>query len=195
MNLSDALAVRLDDYGALLLMTLAERINTELGALLGQQFIECSRAANMQMFGFGPRHPKVNRRGEAIEVCQFALHIQCRWRLVDAAKIVFGSDDLHYPADDAIPWDEFDWDKNPSVLDVVQREWFAQRMLVPLKVVNVCGDKYGGFRVQLDGDFALEAFPCYSRRGENSEHWRLFGHRDDGSHFVITADGALGDDT
>ena len=107
----------------------------------------------MQMFGFGPRHPKLNRRGETIEVCQFGLHIQCRWRLVNATQIVFGSDDLHYPADDAIPWDKFDWDKNPSVLDVVQHEWFAQRMLVPLTVLNVCGDKYGGFQVQLDSDF------------------------------------------
>jgi hypothetical protein len=177
------------------MITLAERITTEMSALLGQQIVECGRAANMQMFGFGPRHPKVNRKGEAIEVCQFSLHIQCRWRLVDVAKIVFGSDDLHYPADDSIPWDQFDWDKNLSVLDVLQREWFTQRTIMPLKVLNVCGDKYGGFQVQLDSDFALEAFPCGLGRGERSEHWRFFGHRDDGSHFAITTDGVLGDDT
>ncbi|MBX9787844.1 MAG: hypothetical protein K2Y37_02925 [Pirellulales bacterium] len=177
------------------MITLAERITTELGSLVGQPIVECSRAANMQMFGFGTLQKKTNRKGEVVEVSQLSLHIQCRWRLVDANSIVFGRDDLLYPADDAIPWDDFDWDKNPSVLDVVQLEWFAQRLLRPLKVVSACGDNYGGFQISLGGDFGLEAFPCDSRRGEYSEHWRLFGHRDDGSHFVITGDGVLGGDT
>jgi hypothetical protein len=172
--------------------TVADRITAELGALVGQLLGDCWRAADMQVFGFGPRHRIFNRMGE-IEVCGLRLHVQCRWRLVDAGKIAFGRDDLNYPADESVSAEDFDWDKQDSALDVAQRQWFAWHRAAPPRVEAVHGDAYGGFRVCLEGGAALEAFPCDSRRGEYSEHWRLIGHRADGSHFVVTGDGVEGE--
>jgi hypothetical protein len=143
----------------------------------------------MQVFEFGPRSQTRNRKDDLVEVSDIRLHIQCRWRFVDGRSILFGRDDLDRPADEAIPPEQFDWDKAESVLDVAQRQWFEKhRPLLPV-VREVQGDSYGGFRIGLADGFALECFPCDSRRGEYSEHWRLLGHRADGSHFVITGDG------
>jgi hypothetical protein len=53
-------------------------------------------------------------------------------------------------------------------------------------VQEVAGDVYGGFRIALTGGFALECFPCDSRRGDYTEQWRLLGHRADGAHAVVS---------
>lgn len=169
--------------------TLADRITDELQVLIGKPMGDCWRATNMQIFEFGPRHKFVNRKGEEVEGSDVRLHVQCRWRMVDAARILFGRDDLLRPADEAISLDDFDWDKGDSILDVVQRNWFAGLRAAPLHVVNATGDTYGGFRISFERDVALEAFPCDSDRGEYHEHWRLLGHRSDGTHFVITGYG------
>ncbi|MCC6126248.1 MAG: hypothetical protein IT426_14920 [Pirellulales bacterium] len=174
--------------------TISEKITAELSVLLGQPIGDCWRAANMQIFEFGSRHRKLNRMGEEIEVSDFRLHVQCRWRMTDAKSIIFGRDDLNYPADDSILLEEFDWDKQPSVLDMRQKQWFEEHRAQPLKVVYAHGDVYGGFRIALEGDFALEAFSCDSRKDEYSEHWRLLGHRTDGAHFVVTGHGIEGKD-
>lgn len=169
--------------------SLADRITSELQVLIGQPIGDCWRAANMQVFEFGPRRQRQNRKGEVVEVSDIRLHIQCRWRFMDTQSILFGRDDLNYPADETTPPEQFDWDKADSVLDVAQREWFDKHRPLRPMVQEVQGDAYGGFRIALAGGFALECFPCDSRRGEYSEHWRLLGHRADGSHFVVTGDG------
>jgi hypothetical protein len=169
--------------------SLADRITSELQVLIGQPIGDCWRAANMQVFEFGPRRQRQNRKGEVVEVSDIRLHIQCRWRFIDAQSILFGRDDLNYPADETTPPEHFDWDKADSVLDVAQRKWFDKHRPLRPMVQEVQGDAYGGFRIALAGGFALECFPCDSRRGEYSEHWRLLGHRADGSHFVVNGDG------
>ena len=169
--------------------TLADQITAGLQAIVGQPMGGCWRAANMQIFEFGPRRTYLNREGEEVEGSDLRLHVQCRWRLVEATGILFGRDDLLRPADDSISPDDFDWDEQESVLDVAQRDWFASYRAEPLHVVAAVGDVYGGFRITLEQDVVLEAFPCDSDRGEYSEHWRLLDDRNEGSHFVITGYG------
>lgn len=124
-----------------------------------------------------------------IEVSDLRLDIQCQWRFVDGDSILFGRDDLAYPASAAVPVEQFDWEKADSFLDVARREWFDKyRPSLPV-VCEVDGDAYGGFRIALAGGFALECFPSGGRRSDDSELWRLFGHRTDGLHFVVTGDG------
>ena len=172
--------------------TLVDQITCELQTLIGRPLGGCWRAVNMQIFEFGPRRRIRNRKGEMVEVGEIGLHIQCRWRFVDGRSILFGRDDLNYPADARIDPEEFDWDKDRSVLDVKLRAWLETHRPAPV-VEAVAGDLYGGFRISLTGGFALECFPCDSRRGEYSEHWRLLRHHGDGSHFVVTGDGVEGE--
>lgn len=170
--------------------SLANRITSELRMLIGQPIGDCSRVSNMIVFEFGPRRQTRNRNGEFVEVSDFSLHIQARWRFVDARCILFGRDDIHYPADESTSLEDFDWDQGESALDVARRKWFEEHRPSPPEVREVQGDAYGGFRITLDGGYVLECFPCDSRRGEYCEHWRLLGHRSDGSHFVVTGNGA-----
>lgn len=173
--------------------TLADRISDELRVLVGQPISDGWRVANMQIFEFGPLRKRINRKGEEVESGELKLHIQCRWRMVDRTRILFARDDLLRPADESISLDDFDWDKQESKLDVVNRAWFAEHHTKPLCVISASGDDYGGFRLALEENVALEVFPCDSNRGEYSEHWRLLGHRKDGSHFVIDGNGVLGE--
>ncbi|MFO7904898.1 MAG: hypothetical protein R6U98_19700 [Pirellulaceae bacterium] len=168
---------------------LSERITSELQVLLGQPLSGCWRAANMQIFEFGPQRKYLNRKGEEVEGSDLRLHVQCRWRVVDGARIIYARDDLLRPANEAIPIEDFDLDKEDSVFDVVQRSWFDMYRATPVKVVQVTGDVYGGCCIDLEDNVTLELFPCDSDRGEYSEHWRLLGHRPDGSHFVVTGYG------
>lgn len=174
---------------------LAERITAELQVLIGEPLSDCWRAADMQIFEFGPPKKCRNRKGVEVEGSDMRLHVQCRWRMVDGSQILFARDDLLRPSNDSIPIDEFDWDKDDSVLDVVQRSWFDNQRTHPVNVVRVKGDVYGGCRIELDNQLTLELFPCDSDRGEYSEHWRFFGHRPAGSHFVVTGYGVLGEQT
>jgi hypothetical protein len=171
---------------------LAIRISSELQALIGQPIADWWRAADMAVVEFGPRHRIVNRKGDAIDVSDLRLHLQCRWRFTDSSDILFGSDDLYRPADEGVSHDDFDWDKQDSVLDVKWRTWILRNRGREPRVIRCIGDAYGGFRIELEGGVILEAFPCNSRRGECSEHWRLIGHRIDGAHFVVTGYGIQG---
>jgi hypothetical protein len=173
---------------------LANRITAELAVLVGQPIGDCWRVSPIQIFEFGPRSRFLNRKGEETEVGEFEIHLQCRWRMVDPSKFLFGSDDAYYPADEDISILDFDSNIHESILRVAQRTWSAQWRDTLVHVVRVRGDAYGGFRIELERGFALEAFPCHLCRGEHSEHWRLLGHRQDGSHFVVTGYGVEGED-
>jgi hypothetical protein len=140
----------------------------------------------MQIFGFGPLQHARNRQGEEIESSRIRLHIQSRWRVVGLAGILFGRDDLNRPADEGLTENEFDWDQHESVLDAKQRTWLREHNESPLKVISTTGNRYGDLRIEFEFGFALETFCCDSNRSDYSEQWRLFGHRADGSHFVVS---------
>lgn len=165
---------------------IAEQITAELASLIGQPLSECGRAANMQIFGFGPLQRARNRQGEEIESSPIRLHIQSHWRFVGPAGILFGRDDLNRPADESLTENEFDWDQHDSVLDARQRTWICEYRESLPKVIGASGNRHGDLRIEFEFGFALETFCCDSDRSDYSEQWRLFGHRADGSHFVMS---------
>lgn len=165
---------------------ISEQITAELATLIGQPLSECGRAADMQVFGFGPLQRSRNRQGGEIESSQIRLHIQSRWRFVSLAGILFGRDDLNRPADEGLTENEFDWDQHATVLDIAQRSWMTEHSESLLKVIGASGNQYGDLRIEFEFGFALETFCCDSNRSDYSEQWRLFGHRADGSHFVVS---------
>ena len=171
-----------------------DRITNALQVLVGERWIRCSRAADMQCFGFGRLIDDVDRRGNPVKRPSLALHVQCPWRVADPDRILFAGDDLFRPADERIPWDQYSWKKHASVLDVAAREWFDALGEDRLEVVSATGGPHGGFRIVFEREIALEGFPCSSERGEYSERWRVFRTREKGSHFVVTGYGVEGGD-
>ena len=139
----------------------------------------------MAMFDFGARRKVVDFRGSEKEVGEFALHVQCAWRITREDRVIIGSRDIHYPADHSegqeIP-DEFDWDRDPNRLDKLLHTLFEEGTK-ELKVERVEVGDAGRFLAVLSRDFSLEVFPDDSLP---LEHWRLFNPYAEQPHFVVT---------
>ncbi len=168
--------------------TIADEITAHLQPLIGLELSIARRAADMRGFHFG-RIRKVEK-GTAGD---YALHIQCPWRLEGPQGIVTGRLDLWEPAEDSpdIDWETWDYAKNENLQDKLMGEFLKgydpqTRSFVnatgQLVVETVTGDACGGATIVLSGGFRLVLFPA----GTRGEDWRIFQPGILGSHFVIS---------
>ena len=164
-------------------------IESATAALIGKPLWTCRRAADMATFQFGGRIKGVDYYGRPSQVGDYALHVQCAWRITRGDEIVVGSGDLYYPAEyqnehEEFPAD-FDWRKHPNRRDKLLRLLFendVREFIVQRIEVGIAGN----LRIELSGGFVLDVFPDYSL---DSEHWRLFAPGKDEPHFVVTGRG------
>ena len=164
----------------------AQEVEQALRRLVGLPLWGTTRAADMECFKFGAKHTGLGYFGKPSTVGDYALHLQCAWRIVGPMGIVVGGHDVYAPEGDArahLPG--FDWDQPGSTRRDERLTAFFAGLKEPLIVEEVLADSVGGFVIKLTGGFSLEAFP--SGTVSEAEHWRLFkpGAR---GHFVITAD-------
>src|SRR5207247_574846 len=92
---------------------LAARIEQELSPLIGLRLSATHRAGPMRMFDFGELRTIGSRlRGSdsVRRVGQFALHIQCPWRIEGPEGFVTGLSDLWQPIDPGPNFDVNEWD-------------------------------------------------------------------------------------
>lgn len=168
-------------------MILRERIEEALKPLLGRRLWGSRRAADMEMFEFGGRVPTKDRRGKPVEVGEYALHVQCAWRIAGPEGIVVASRDVfEAPAGsaEATPVD-LDWEKG-NRRDDRMRHFLVVEHPEGLSVEGVSADDVGGFTLDLSSKFRLEVFPNDSLP---EEHWRLLKPGALGSHFVVKGSG------
>lgn len=146
-------------------------IEYALDVLHGLEFWGCGRAADLQWLQFGARYNASLRSGKPRQVGDYALHIQCAWRLCDHSAIIVASRDRYYPRSDAEPIDEaFNWDiPGGNRCDERMDGFLASHG--PLRVVKIAADDVGGFKLSLNGGFVFEVFPDDSL---GDEIWRLF---------------------
>lgn len=87
-----------------------KQIQEALNVLISQPLWSSGRAADLEWFEFGQRRTVRDSRGEK-EVGDYALHVQCAWRIRQGDKIVVASRDLYSPPEesDHRPRD-FNWD-------------------------------------------------------------------------------------
>jgi len=167
---------------------LKEQVERALKAIMGMPLTDAGRALNMGMFSFGELRESVTHSlGKKGVVGEYALHIQCPWRVVGSEGIVVASGDRNYPEDENSDWQDFDSD-GPSLCEARIDEWLQPHKELPLTVKSVTADRLGGFKMELSQGFILEVFPADSLRGEYSEHWRFFRPFEE-NHFVVTGHG------
>lgn len=153
-----------------------QQVNATLSQIVGLPLTAARRAADMRVFHFGTLRPV-----DGGSVGDFALHVQCPWRIESGSGIVTGRMDLWEPLDANAPFDEaWHYDKSPNLQDARIEEWLAE-IGAPLIVCAVDADDFGGGLITLDHGFALRLFPS----GMRGEDWRLFRPRSDDPHFVI----------
>ncbi len=165
-----------------------DAIISELGKLVGLKLQYAERACDLFWLGFGDI-VQIIRRGRTEETAEYALHIQCSWRITLGNKIVVASRDFYYPNSQ---WDEknedFDW-------DIHGNNRFDERIKTfikdnrQIKVLQIDSDEVGGLNVFLSGGYKLEVFPDSSEEDEQCEYWRCFNRKENSYHFVVTGNG------
>jgi hypothetical protein len=167
-----------------------DKIHNVLLPLVGLPLWDAGRAADLTWFAFGERRMVKDFRGESKEVGEYALHVQCVWRLVEREQVIIGQRDLYYPATPGRTSPEvprsFSFDVIGSTrLDSLFKEFFhdSGRQLI---VERTEAKRAGAIDIIFRGDVVLEIFPNDSF---DEEHWRLFRPGKDGPHFVATGKG------
>jgi hypothetical protein len=120
----------------------------------------------------------------------FALHIQCPWRLEQTHLILTGSDDFFSRANKNT---DPTWEAG-MVWGHLQNEVLQNILLGfdsqtnstvnatnQFDVTTIVPDAFGGFALNMSGDYRLVSFPTGSR----GEHWRLVRPDTQEKHFVV----------
>lgn len=156
-------------------------INQALAPLLGLPFRRIGRATNLLWLHFGEMHEVSDRRAGTKVVGDWALHIQCPWRISRQGRILIAYHD-YYWGPDGKPVE--DWDVvGKTRFDLAASKLCAEFTATPPAVVSVQPDDVGGFCVHFSGDYRLDVFPADS--DQSSEHWRIFQPGVDRRHFVF----------
>lgn len=131
-----------------------------------------------------------NQKGKTEEVAEYALHIQCSWRIVKGNKIVVASRDFYSPRTGLDDENEyFEWDVQGNNRFDERIEFFIEGINEHTIVERVGSDEVGGLKIFLSQGYLVEGFPDTSEDDEYSEFWRLFNRKEDSPHFVVTGNG------
>jgi hypothetical protein len=162
------------------------QVEQALEILVGLQLSIARNAASLKNLQFGAIKKHLSGKGT---VGQYALHIQCPWRIVRGDCIITGSSDYYEPTASDRDIDELDGsagtlqDKRFGDLlknyDADTNSWVNGTD--ELVVQSISADKFCGLDMALSGGFRLQIVPCGSR----GEDWRFFVPGTEGTHLVI----------
>src|SRR5215831_10483944 len=114
-----------------------QQVIAALSRLIGLPLTAARRAVDMRTFQFGTLRPVSGG-----SVGDFALHVQCPWRIEGPDGIVAGRLDLWEPIEENAPFDEnWSYEKSPNLQDALMKQWLSENDLV---VTNVDADEFGG---------------------------------------------------
>jgi hypothetical protein len=155
-----------------------QQVIAALSPIIGLPLVAGRRAADMRMLQFGTMSAV-----DGGSVGDFALHLQCPWRIEGPYGLVTGRLDVWEPVErDAMRnYPAWDYEKDPNLQDARFNDWL-ERFGSSLVVTHVDADDYGGASIDLGGAFVLRLFPA----GTRGEDWRLLGPQMDAPHFVIS---------
>ena len=173
--------------------TKSESIVTHLQPLVGLKLTIARRSADMRIFHFGPI-----RKISGGTIGDYALHVQCPWRIEGPQGIVTGRSDLWEPPViiPGVQWDPIEHYDRGNLQDVLIRKWlggYDPETHSPINqtdqffVEGVQADNCGGAVITLSGGYRLVLFPTGAAQ---SEDWRLFRPTVDSSgstpYFIVT---------
>ena len=156
-----------------------------LAPLIGLPLRSIGRAADMLWVHFGEWREVPSIRGGTHTVGEWALHVQCPWRITRPPAILVGRGDCYYEAasDEPFNWETSDESRFDREAMPLNDEFENSPPLV--EAVDV--DAVGGFCLRLTRGYRFEIFPDVTSDSV-SEHWRLFRPGSEESHFVFPKD-------
>lgn len=160
-----------------------ERQLSEIGGLALRG---AARAADMQMFEFGPLVSDVAARS-GTDIGAIGLHVQCPWRIRLDGQILVASGDLEIPTS-STPLDSDAFD--PNEIGTTLRDERIDEFLAgePRMVTDVEASVSGDLAIRFGERFTLEVFVERSWDSrEPRESWRLLFIDSDRPHIVMTS--------
>ena len=158
-------------------------VEQALTPLLGLPLRTFGRAAGLLWMHFGQMRRIPSHRGGTKQVGDWALHVQCAWRLCRQEQIEMASLDYYYNFKG--DWLE-DWDKpGNSRFDVIATALMTRWQWHPLLVQLLTTDEVGGFSLYLTEGYRLDVYPNHSGGQAFGEYWRLFEPGTNHEHFVM----------
>ena len=139
---------------------------------------------------FGARVVAPTARDPERIVGEYALHLQCPWRISGRAGLVVGAGDMYIEGQPDASGREFTPERpGNAVADLRLREWLSAHAERPITVTGIEVDRCGGFALALSEDFMFEVFPdSFGDQSEDevhSEYWRLLRPGREQPHFVM----------
>jgi hypothetical protein len=128
----------------------------------------------MFQVAFGGKHERSSQLSGKRTVGDFALHIQCAWRLTKGDTIVAGVADDVAAEDESSAWGGY--------LEAINRSVSEEPSVEKVEAVLA-----GGFALALVNGFKIEVFPTRGAPTEEWEFWRLLRPAWPGPHFVVTS--------
>jgi hypothetical protein len=160
-------------------------IQNAVDVIVGLPLWSLGRAADLAWFEFGSRRSVKGWKGEEKEVGDYALHVQCPWRIRLGDSIVVGRGDIFRTPEETnepTPTD-FDWQKGNRFDRVVIELFQNESRQFTVQVVEA--GEAGGLSIVLEGEYKLEIFPHDS---ESDEHWRFFKPYTEEPHFIVSGE-------
>ena len=180
------------------MISIGSQIKQHLSVLIGLPLSIARRAADMLNLQFGSVREidiKLGKRvGKKGTVGEFALHVQCPWRIDGPDKIVTGRWDLFRTAETGESFDSDDntcYEFGMSLQDKKIGELLQgfepitgsyANVTNSLIVETVDADNFGGATICLSGGYRLVLFPS----GSMGEAWRLFQPGTSEKHVVVS---------
>ena len=157
-------------------------VQAALQSLVGLPLGRIGRAADLLWVQFGALRELPGRNGGTKTVGEWALHIQCPWRVTLSSRIVIARGDCFRQADSDEP---YDWDATgESRFDRLAAHLNHQLEASAPRVVKVAVDAVNGFSLDLDGGYTFDVFPAESTESD-TEHWRFFQPGMDGKQLIF----------
>jgi len=160
-----------------------ETARRSLEKLIGERWHALGRAADLVWLEFGPRRDVVDHRGETREVGEYALHVQCSWRVLDEDQLVTGSADIYRPRPGWTGEGDFDWDvQGANRFDGRAGKLTAHLADEPVVVTSVDVTEWGDLVISLSHGFRVDVLRTGSVQEEG---WRFFRPYRDDDHVVV----------
>lgn len=160
---------------------LKEKIFNQLNFLQGLKIQNIGRTLDMVNIGFGEPIVRKKKNDEEVILGEFALHVQCPFRIIHDNNIVLGYTDLFIPDEETNILVDLN-KRNTNIFD--SKVKCLELELKKETVKNIYLTPVNDLVIET-ANFTIEILVC----DQSSESWRFFCIADNSPHIVVDEDG------